>query len=519
VRASALGLAVVTAAVLLGAFLRLYALDAKPMHGDEANQAHKAGRLLEGEGYRFDPHEHHGPTLYYLTLPAAWLLGQDTYAETTEWTYRLIPALAGIAAIALVWSLRPYLSASGTSAAALLLAISPAFAYYSRYYIQEMLFVLFVLLLLAGLGRYLLAPRWWWAVLAGLAAGLLHATKETCVIVFAAGAMALLPLMLRRWRSEPGTFARDVRAHAALKCLGVVTAILVSVAWYSNGFTYWQGPIDSIATFEHYLPRSGGEGSSGVHEWPWSYYLSLLAYTRRTPGAFWSEGLIFILALAGMARTVFGVQRSAVIRGGVQFLGLFTLLLTAIYSAIPYKTPWNLLPFWLGWILLAGYGAGWVVQAPRGRAMRAGLACVVALAAAHLAAQAWRTVFEFPAAPRNPYVYAHTSTALEKFVDQLHGLAAVHPDGYGMNIEVISPEGDYWPLPWYLRQFGRVAYRQEWNPAGHPAVIIAAGTEASSIYPGIREQYTTETFSVRPAVLRVAMIDRMLWQRYMADRR
>ncbi len=513
-----LGWVLLAGAVVLGGALRLYNLHEKPMHGDEANQAHKAGRLLEGNDYQYDPYEHHGPTLYYLTLPVMWLTGQETFAQTSVSTYRLVPALAGTAMIALAAALRPFLTPLGAGAAALLLAVSPAFVYYSRYYIQEVPFVLFCLLLFAGLGRYLERPHWAWAVLAGFAAGLMHATKETCIIIFGAAAIAGLPLLLSRWFREPGAFHHDLRRHGPMKALGLGTAIVVSVAWYSNAFTYWQGPIDSITAFAHYLPRSGGEGSAGPHDWPWWHYVSLLAYTQRTPGAFWSEGLIFALALVGTGRAVFGFQQTKARRAGILFLVAFTLTATAVYSLIPYKTPWNVLPFWLGWILLAGYGAAWLLTAPRTKRMRLAAAALLALLTMQLTAQACRTVYVFPADPRNPYVYAHTSTALLKLAGRLNDLAEIHPDGYGMRVDVIAPNADYWPLPWYLRNFTRVAYRTEPGLEGHPAVALMPNRAARDIYPGVRELYTAEQHSLRPGVLWQALIDRMLWQRFMAAR-
>ena len=62
------------------------------MHHDEANQAIRFGQLLETGDYRYDAADHHGPTLYYLTLPAAWLRGQHTTASLDERTLRLVPA-------------------------------------------------------------------------------------------------------------------------------------------------------------------------------------------------------------------------------------------------------------------------------------------------------------------------------------------------------------------------------------------------------------------------------------------
>ena len=58
-------------AVAVGALaIRLPRLTFRPMHPDEANQAYKTGELLDTGAYAYDPTAHHGPTLYYLTLPA-----------------------------------------------------------------------------------------------------------------------------------------------------------------------------------------------------------------------------------------------------------------------------------------------------------------------------------------------------------------------------------------------------------------------------------------------------------------
>ena len=61
--------------------LRLPGLANRPMHGDEAVNAVKIGELIEGKGYRYDPHEYHGPTLNYFSLIPAWLRGADSFVE------------------------------------------------------------------------------------------------------------------------------------------------------------------------------------------------------------------------------------------------------------------------------------------------------------------------------------------------------------------------------------------------------------------------------------------------------
>ena len=66
-------------AVLLGLLLRTYDLSRKPMHTDEAVQAAKAGILFEKNEYRYDPHEFHGPTLYYMAAPVLKFCAAGTW--------------------------------------------------------------------------------------------------------------------------------------------------------------------------------------------------------------------------------------------------------------------------------------------------------------------------------------------------------------------------------------------------------------------------------------------------------
>ena len=116
------------------------------MHHDEANQAVKFGALLERGEYRYDARDHHGPTLYYLTLPAAWLRGQHTLASLDEGTLRGVTVVVrrgdDPAAAAAVGRHRPD---GRRPRARCCMALSPAMVFYSRMFIQESLFACFTL--------------------------------------------------------------------------------------------------------------------------------------------------------------------------------------------------------------------------------------------------------------------------------------------------------------------------------------------------------------------------------------
>jgi predicted membrane-bound mannosyltransferase len=83
-------------------------------------QAVKFATLLETGEYRYDPNDHHGPTLYYFTLPSAWVRGQKTLASLDERTLRVVPALFGAGLILLIFTLRRDLGPTEVAASALL---------------------------------------------------------------------------------------------------------------------------------------------------------------------------------------------------------------------------------------------------------------------------------------------------------------------------------------------------------------------------------------------------------------
>jgi uncharacterized protein (TIGR03663 family) len=180
------------AVVLLASALRFPGLASRPMHADEAVHADKLGTLLEGGGYAYDPSEYHGPTLYYLTLPSAWLEGARRYVEVDEVTLRAVPAVLGVGLVAAHLGAGAFLGTAGAVVAALLAAISPAMVFYSRYYIHETPLVLWSFGALLAAGWYVRRPGPAPALVAGACAGLLHATKETAPLALGSllGALA-----------------------------------------------------------------------------------------------------------------------------------------------------------------------------------------------------------------------------------------------------------------------------------------------------------------------------------------
>ncbi len=521
---AALALILLTAAVL-----RFYELGYRPMHGDEANQAIKTSVLLEKGEYAYDPFEHHGPTLYYLTLPILWIAGAHNAAEMTEPMLRVVPAFFGLGLVLLSWVIVAPIDRRAGLWAALLCAVSHGLVYYSRYYVQEISFVFFAAGLIGCGHRYLISRRLSWALGAGLFLGLLHATKETSVLVVFAMVVALACVVA--W--EKFVARREVRLALNWRHIGagLGLALAISVVFFSSFFTHWRGPLDSLLTYTTYLNRAEGHGSSALHDQPWYYYISLLAWTYREAGPKWSEGLILGLGFAGLLWGLVAgyrtdqtdrtdrdgaiVDRSAVYP---RFLALYTLFLIVGFSLIPYKTPWNLLIFLHPLCLLAGLGAQRLVDFARPQPVRVVITLLLFAGALQLAGQAWRGSFTYGADVRNPYVYAHTSSAIRRLTERVTDLAAVHPRGDQIHINVFRFDGDYWPLPWYLRRYPNVGYWPDFPESPDADVILTAPEIAGALQPRLKEEYQVEMNGLRPGVLMPTFIRKVLWDAFMAGR-
>jgi uncharacterized protein (TIGR03663 family) len=503
---------VVTVALTAGLALRLARLDVRPMHNDEANQAIKFGALLESGDYAYDAYDHHGPTLYYLTLPVAWLRGQATLAATDEWTLRGVPVAFGAATILLLPLLPAGVGRAGGAAAAVLMAVSPAMVSYSRMYIQESMFACFALAFAIALGRAVTGSGLRWPALAGVAAGLAIATKETSVIVLPASLAACALAWWSQGAARP--LATGLSRKAVL--VGVGTCAAIAVLFYSSFLTHPAAVLEPFRAAPTYVAR-GVDPADHVH--PWHFYLGILAWSS-SGGLRSTEALVLVLAAAGAAMA--WMRRDPALDPDAAFwpryLTANAALSMAIFSAIPYKTPWNLLPFYAATIVAAGLGVSALARATASRAAHALMAGALALAACHLGWQAWRASVVYAADPRNPYVYSQTVPDAVRMAARIRDLAALHADRERMLVWVVAPPHEQWPLPWYLRAMPQVGY---WAKASElpdltAPVIVASMDNTETLDAALGDRYVSEFFGVRPEVLVTLYVERGLWDRFLA---
>ncbi|MBN1392386.1 MAG: TIGR03663 family protein [Sedimentisphaerales bacterium] len=514
----------VLAAIIAAAALRLPRMAQRPTHGDEAVQAFKFGELLEKNFYRYNPNEYHGPTLNYLTLIPARLSGIEKFKDLNEFTLRIVPVFFGLLLVLMPLLLLDGLGRPAVVAAIVMTAISPAFVFYSRYYIHEMLLVFFSSGVIVCGWRYACNRNIKWVILTGVFIGLCHATKETSIIVFFSLLLALM-LTLRTQRSQVSISNAAGAIRPSHISVAIIAAAAVSVSFYSSFFTNMDGIYDSLWAYTAYLNRAG---RGGVHVHPWYYYLDLLTWVEGFEKLTWNEDLIVVMAAFGfiMAMTKKGVAdvNSALLK----FLAFYTLILTAIYSAIPYKTPWCLLGFLHGMILLAAVGIAALIKMTlyRWEKVFAGL-ILVFFGLLLPAAQAYLLSYRYYAAPSNPYVYAHPTKDVYDIQRRIEEVSRVSPDGHNVYIQVICPDGDYWPLPWYLRSFPKTGW---WNDVDRdiPAapVIIASPSVVPALtrklyqqpMPGEKTLYVSlfDSYTeLRPGVELQGFVTKELWDSFL----
>lgn len=536
------------AILVVAAILRFYDLDLVPLHHDEGVNGNFLVRLVRDGYYHYDPENYHGPNLYYLAAVYPWLVkllfGPDaanTYGLTTI-AIRFVPALFGLATIGLIFTLRRNLGTIATLTAAALLTISPGAVYLSRYFIHETLFVFFTLGIVVAALKYFESARPTYLILAAVSAAFLFASKETAIISAIVLVIALV-LTLVYWKiikwlnpdednkkqkgaiteDESRSFVERVGGSASFT-IWIVTAvtafIVVDILLYSSFFTnYPKGVWDALKTFQIWT-KTG----QTAHVHPFITYVWWLLL---------QESPLLVLGAIGAALAVLRPTKSFAV-----FVSLWAFGLMAAYSLIPYKTPWLALNFVVPLALCSGFAierlyeelARWQAN---NRVRMAIVVGVLLLALGPMpglvrvfdkavSTTPWTGLFSvlsgiephwktfipgYQTLDLNfinydnddgyfVYVYAHTRRATLKLVDEINRIADRTHQGGETGISIVSPE--YWPLPWYLRNYSRVGYHGRLVVSTEPIVIASQG-QADEVEQFYGDRYQKMQSGLNPA--------------------
>jgi predicted membrane-bound mannosyltransferase len=168
------------------------------------------------------------------------------------------------------------------------------------------------------------------------------------------------------------------------------------------------------------------------------------------------------------------------------FIAQFSFGLLAAYSLVGYKTPWIALNFIVPLALTSGYALDvfyrklqefeqpWFFLAP------------AVLILAFCGYQMYQLNFVHYDDDKYVYVYAHTRRETLVMLDRIDATATRMKTGYDTGVAIVSPE--YWPLPWYFRDYKRVGYYGKVVPTSEPVIIGQTGQE-EEIKANFGEQY------------------------------
>ena len=476
------------AIVAVGAFLRLVYLTLVPLHHDEGVNGNFLVSLVRNGTYTYDPNNYHGPTVYYFAAIIPWVArffggvgARDKYGLTT-FNVRLVTVAFGIATIVLALMLRKRLGSIGALSAAALIAISPGAVYLSRYFIHESLYVFFTLGIIVAAVKYYDSGAGVYMVLAAISAALMTATKETWIINAPVLLIALITTAVyfrvrdklqgreSETGGEPGGFLERFGGPisvATVALMAFTVFIVVNVFFYSSFFTnYPKGVNDALLTLSLWRKRTH------EHEHPWSQYLVWLIQ---------EEGLLVFLGGIGALVAVWRANNRFAV-----FMAQCAFGLLAAYSLVGYKTPWITLNFIVPLALTGGYALNVFYEKLRDFEQPWFFLAPVVLIVGFCGYQMYQLNFVHYDDDKYVYVYAHTRRETLVMLEQIDATANKMKTGYDTGVAIVSPE--YWPLPWYFRDYKRVGYYGKVVPTSEPVIIGQTGQE-EEIKATFGEQY------------------------------
>ncbi len=494
--------------VIIAYFLRLYHLDERVFHHDEAAVGYFTYKLFNDGIYSYDP-SFHGPFMYYATAEVFRRMGDSIYSS------RLLPALFGAAMIFLLIPLRKYIGNMGLVLSAFFLALSPSFLYYSRFYREDIFIAFFSLLTLVCAVKYAekyveekySVLRIFYLFLAAISMASMAALKENAYIAMALIVFFLFLLFIRE-KGYQGLSARMKMFDKKLVAIVLESVFFIFVFLIAFSLYYTGKPLElhgMYAAFEkavthwyemHRIERIGG---------PYFFYLPILALYELPVLVFGVLGMAYYgccdrkkekmltLLLAYWVIVDIMYYISAVYPGSsrffptsyipssiviffplliygiacvlksrsifISFLTYWTLANFFVYSYIQEKVPWLVLNFLLPLVLIAAAYLGEIL--PRlNLKTAAGAATIIflVLSSSYLVYSSIFLNFYDYTNPAEPIIQAaQPPQKFSLFIDKISEISRQYRN-QSTEIQVTDNEMET-QLLWILRHYGNVRWR------------------------------------------------------------
>ncbi|HTT75079.1 MAG TPA: glycosyltransferase family 39 protein [Candidatus Binataceae bacterium] len=316
--------------IAYAAFSRFAWLSARPLDAGEATRA-----LAMLSGYSGAVNLAPQPGWVNLITAALSALG------ASAWSMRFVPAFCGLMLIAVAFGLRRYIGRAGGLALALLLTLSPGFAYYARADAPEMPTALMALLTLYAFCILAEHPATARATWLGIVIGLLSAAAPEGRVIEVSFILALALIGLYCLAARQHSLLNIkvwFKRHGGLLLIVVITTLL---AWFASAF-FASVPAE-FASSDSAIQQAGGSLGliAAVHS-----YLPALAL---------DEFLIVLTAIVGIA-AVLSARLRSILAAWVALWTLFSIILALMLPTDIANLTLMLLPM----AVLGALGIEWL---------------------------------------------------------------------------------------------------------------------------------------------------------------
>jgi len=461
--------------------LRLAFLAEKPVHHDESINGWFVMQMWTQGFFKYDPANYHGPLLFYLFQWAEVLFGSS------------IETLRGVTGVFSVLTLTLFAQrviqnrSTAFLLGLLIVTLSPAAEFFARSAIHESVYVFFMALTLFSI--YFSRPL----ALALMGVVGMVLLKETWILWLISGSLAFV--LAKAWQdSDLVAYFQLVKAdlverHKLFSILGWAAVV---ITLFYTGFL--QNPKGLVDFFQAFLPWTKTGVSGAGHEKPWWTWLEWL-WLYEVPTL-----AMLLVSLVGM----FLKDRR------VRFFCILAVTHFALYSLIPYKTPWCFVSLQLPLVFSGVVSLENIFRHLNSRSKKAGLTALFALCLIPLP-QLWRLTFASPIQMDHPYVYVQTHYDVKLMIEHLERAKEFLST---QKIQIATAEN--WPFPWLLRQYPLLSFAPaKSEPEVSAALLIFDEDQAERIRFLLAATHWERTLMVRqsrvPAVvfIRNDLIDKI----------
>lgn len=438
--------------VIVSFILRFYNLDLRPFHHDEAVHGWFTCKILNTGDYHYQPWAH-GPLQYYITALIFHLFG------ASEFTGRIIPAFLGVLLVLSAYPLRRYIGEVGSIFLAAFFAISPSILYYSRFFRNDIYVVLFAVLILITVLKYLDTQKLYWATFTGCLAALSVSAKENAYIVlFIFVSFGVLYLIRERDRLK-------IRATIKKNLPAIVTALLAGFIIYFILYSFFlqhlTDPIYAIPdAVDHWSHYTGGPSG------PFYFYIPIMALY---------ELPILIFGLLGIFYYWIREKNNVL----MLFLTYYFAVSMIIHASIHEKAPWLVMHLILPLTIIA---SGYIEKLIHSdwRSVKKVLVLVLGITLAFMIVNSIALNYVRFADPAEPMIQAAQPDMRFKEMMALTDSIASGIDGYNTSIIVTDNKLET-QLLWKLRDYNDVSWRVDINSTLDAPLIFVHDLDAEDV--------------------------------------